>query len=134
MKRWIRRLVVVAVVLWATPAHAIVGLSGSTWGTAIQNFNDDRLQTLGYVNQGIDWFEKEGFKLNTYVQLRWQYQAHQGLYYNEWGPSLGIAVKKSFFRAGVEYYWEQVQWDEHHSHALVFVDWYYDWDLLKLFH
>jgi hypothetical protein len=134
MKRWVKYLVMSAVVLWAAPAHAIEGLTGSTWGTVIHNFDDDRLQTLGYVNQGIDWFEKAGFRLNTYAELRWQFQAHQGLYYNSWGPSLGVAVKKSHFRFGAEYYWERRQWSNNSGHALVFVDWYYDWDLLKLFH
>jgi hypothetical protein len=134
MRRWAAVLVVGAVVLWATPAFAIEGLTGSTWGTVIQNFNDDRFQTLGYLNQGIDWFEKEGYRLNTYGALRWRFQSNQGSYFNAWGPALGVSVKKSFFRFGAEYYWEWSESDNHNGRALIYGDWYYDWDLMKLFH
>lgn len=134
MRRWATYLVMGAVLLWAAPAHAIVGLTGSTWGTVIDNFNGDRLQTLGYLNQGIDWFEKEGYRLNTYGAIRWRYQSNEGADFNAYGPAVGISVKKSHFRFGAEYYWEWKESDNHNGRALIFGDWYYDWDLLDVFH
>jgi len=134
MKRWVKLLVLGAIMLWAAPAHAIVGLTGSTWGTVIDNFNGDRFQTLGYLYQGVDWYEKEGYRLNTYGAMRWRLQSNDGTYFNAYGPALGVSVKKSFFRFGAEYYWEYSQSDNHNGRALIYGDWYYDWDLLKFLH
>lgn len=114
-------------------AHAIEGLTGSTWGTVIHNFNDDRFQTLGNLEQGIDWFERQGYRFNTYTALRWRYQSNEGRFFNAWGPALGVAMKKSFMRVGAEYYWEHQQDDNGEGRALIFADWYYDWDLMTLF-
>jgi len=134
MKRWIWCFVVGTVLFWTGSAGAIEGLTGSSWGTVIQNFNGDRFQTLGYLSQGIDWFEKEGYRLNTYGALRWRYQSNEGTYFNAYGPALGVSVRKSFFRFGAEYYWEMDEAANHNGRALIYADWYYDWDLLKLFH
>lgn len=135
MTRWLAIAAFCAVMSWGGWAHAIEGLTGSTWGTVIHNFNDDRFQTLGNLSQGIDWFERSGYRLNTYSALRWRYQAHEGTFFNAWGPALGIAVKKSGVRLGAEYYWEVKQdpGRNHDGRALIFADWYYDWDLLKVF-
>ena len=132
MRRWLGMAAFSAVLLWSGWAHAIEGLSGSTWGTVLQNFNDDRFQTLGNLNQGIDWIERRGYRFSTYASLRWRYQSNEGQFFNVWGPALGVAMKKKLFRFGAEYYWERQQDDNHEGRALIFADWYYDWDLLKL--
>ncbi|MBI3621563.1 MAG: hypothetical protein HY208_05175 [Nitrospirae bacterium] len=134
MKRWLGCLVVGSVLVWTGSAHAIEGLTGSTWGTVIHNFNEDRFQSLGNVTQGIDWIEKGGYRLNTYGALRWRFQSNEGFYFNAWGPALGASIKKGPVRFGAEYYWEWSESKDHNGRALIFGDWYYDWDLLKLFH
>jgi hypothetical protein len=141
MKRWTGCLVVGVIVvvlggvglLWTGPAQAIEGLSGSTWGTTLYNFGHDDLQTMGSLNQGIDWFEKHGYRFTTFAALRWRYQSNEGQSFNAWGPALGASIKKGPVRFGAEYYWEQKQLSPNSDRALLFVDWYYDWDLLKLF-
>jgi len=138
MKQWMVGILVLgAVVLHAGAARAIEGLSGSTWGTVIENIGHEHFQTLGNLNQGIDWFEKDGYRLNTYVELRWRYQSTDGQFFNAYGPALGAAVKKGPLRLGAEYYWERDQSSNNAGNlddrALVFVDWYYDWDLMKIF-
>ena len=137
MKRWMGCLVVGAVLLWTGSAHAIEGLTGSSWGEVLNNFGHDHLQTLGNLNQGIDWWEKNGYRFNTYVSLRWRYQSSDGEYFNAYGPALGAAVRKGPIRLGAEYYWEHDQSSNRPGNeddrALIFVDWYYEWDLMKLF-
>ena len=132
MKKWLAVLVFFAIFYGGGEAFAIEGFSGSTWGTALHNFNDDRFQTLGNLTQGIDWFEFNGFLFTTFAEVRWRYQAHDGVHFNAWGPAVGVAVKKSSVRIGVEYYSEYKQDDDHEGRALIFMDWYYSWDLKKL--
>lgn len=138
MKRWAGCLVVVGLVLaWSGSAQAIEGLSGSTWGTVLYNFGHDDLQSLGHLKQGIDWWEKQGYRFSTYTALRWRYQSNEGQFFNAFGPALGAEIKKGPISVGAEYYWEHTQSSNNpgneNDRALIFVDWYYDWDLLKLF-
>jgi hypothetical protein len=133
MKKWLVLLAFCAVLSGGGVAYAIEGLTGSTWGTVLYNFGHDDLQTLGNLSQGIDWFEKRGYRFTTYAALRWRYQSNEGLTFNAWGPAVGAAVKKGNIRWGTEYFWERKQDSNNNKRALVFVDWYYDWDLLKWF-
>jgi hypothetical protein len=133
MKRWFGVLVVCAAVHVGGTAYAIEGFSGSTWGTMLHNFNDDRFQTLGNLNQGIDWVTFHGFLLTTFAEVRWRYQSNNGVDFNAWGPAVGVAVKRSSVRFGAEYYSEIKQnSDNHEGRAVIFMDWYYGWDLKHL--
>jgi hypothetical protein len=115
-------------------AQAIEGLTGSTWGTVLYNFGHEDLQSIGNLSQGIDWFERRGYRFTTYAALRWRYQSNDGAFFNAWGPAVGAAIKRGPVRLGTEYYWERTQTSpDVNNRALVFVDWYYDWDLLTLF-
>jgi hypothetical protein len=133
MKRWMVAATLAVLVSVGGNAHAIEGLTGSTWGTMLYNFGHDDLQTLGNFSQGIDWFEWRGSRFTTYAALRWRYQSNEGMTFNAWGPAVGAAIKRGPVRVGTEYYWEQLQVGTANNRGLVFVDWFHDWDLMTLF-
>ncbi len=134
MNKWLGLIVFCIVLHVGGSASAIEGLTGSTWGTVIHNFDSaDRLLVMGNLNQGIDWFEVKGVRFTTFAELRWRYLAPDGEFFNAWAPALGVSLSKWGLRLGAEYAWEKKFNEPDDNRALIFVDWYYGWDLKKLF-
>lgn len=112
----------------------VYGLPGSTWGTLTYDVNGiNGSGAMGYVNQGIDWIKLPGdVILNTFVELRHRSRTRNKPYYDAEGPAAGVEFKKSFLRAGADYYWERYPALHQSSERLeYYVSWYYYWDLLK---
>ena len=115
-------------------AHAIEGFSGSTWGTVFHEAAEDETFILSNINQGIDWFNYKGLRLVTFAQFRYRYLTPGGEFFNAYGPSLGISVRKWGVELGTEYIWQY----RDDSQGIVegprvFLEWYYGWDLKKVF-
>ena len=93
----------------SVPATAIEGLPGSTWGRA--SYDATGLTGSGFngwINQGIDWVKLPGdIIFNTYIEYRYKAREKQDDYYNVYGPAIGLELKKSDFRLGMDYYWEK---------------------------
>jgi len=112
----------------------IEGFSGSTWGRAVYDttgltgsgFN-------GWINQGIDWVKLPGdIIFNTYIEYRYKAREKQDDYYNVYGPAIGLELKKSVFRLGMDYYWEKYPVINQNSESFeIYLTWYYNWDLKK---
>jgi hypothetical protein len=123
--------------VWAvmcTPAFAIEGLPGSTWGHAAYEKSDIAGPgIMGYVNQGIDWVTLPGdLTLNTFAELRYRLRQNNKEFFNAYGPALGVELRHSPFRVGVDYYWEQYPELKETSNRLqLYLSWYYDWDLKR---
>lgn len=131
-------LLCVCIFFLSTPAHGIEGLSGSTWGNLTQSVNGlTGSGAQGWIKQGVDWFSlPDGILFDTYVEYRFQARTKQQQYYNAHGPVLGLELKKSSFRLGLDYYWEVYpDWPGgvQRSHNREFyLTGYYNWDVKKL--
>ncbi len=117
----------------ATPAGAI-DFPGSTWGQLTHDV--DRLSgsgTMGYINQGIDWTTLPGgFKFNTFAEFRYRLRSLNNEFFNAYGPAIGLQFKKSYFKFGMDYYWERYPMLSESTNKLqYFVNWYYDWNLKR---
>ncbi len=125
------------ILLLSTPASAIEGLPGSTWGTLTHANGVSGDGVMGWVNQGIDWTTLPGgITLNTYAEYRYRAQTKQKDYYNAYGPALGLEFRKWFLKLGTDYYWVTypywpggVQRSDNHEYYLTGYD---NWDLNKL--
>ncbi len=139
------RLAILRVILFclytlflSTPAHGIEGLSGSTWGNLTQSVNGlTGSGAEGWIRQGVDWFSLPGgITFDTYAEYRFRTRTKQQQYYNAQGPVLGLEFKKSSFRLGLDYYWEEYpDWPggTQRSHNREFyLTGYYNWDARKL--
>ena len=120
--------------LLGSPAFAIEGLPGSTWGHAAYEKSDIAGPgIMGYVNQGIDWVKLPGdLTLNTFAELRYRLRENNKEFYNAYGPAVGVELQRSPIHFGIDYYWEQYPELKETSDRLQFyVRWYYDWDLKR---
>ncbi len=120
----------------AGSAFELVGLPGSTWGTVTHDADGiSGAGTMGFVNQGIDWTKLPGgVTLNTFAEYRWRLRSKNKDFYNTEGPALGVELRKSYFRLGVDYYWEHfTEINTTSENKEVYLAWYYDWDLGKFF-
>jgi hypothetical protein len=117
-----------------SPAFAIEGLPGSTWGqTSYEKADLSGPAIQGYVNQGIDWVTLPGdLTLNTFVELRYRLRENNKEFFNAHGPVLGVELRRSPFHLGVDYYWEQYpELNERSNRLQFYLSWYYDWDLKR---
>lgn len=126
------RLAITCALVLSFPSlsFAIEGLPGSTWGHL--SHDTDGLTgsgAMGNVNQGIDWTRLSGdILLNTFVEYRYRTRSKLQEYYDAGGPAVGVELKKSFLRLGVDYYWERLPVrDENFQNREFYLSWYYDW-------
>lgn len=111
-------------------SHAIEGLPGSTWGHLSHDTNGlTGSGAMGNINQGIDWSTLPGgIALNTYAEYRYRSRTKEKLYYDAEGPVLGLELKKSFLKLGLDYYWERLpELGENFQNREFYLSWYYDW-------
>jgi hypothetical protein len=114
------------------PAQGIEGLPGSSWGYlthSVQGLTGSG--GAGWINQGIDWTTLPGdIIFNTYAEYRFRARTEQKDYYNSEGPAIGCELKKSFFRLGMDYYWERFpELDTYSNTREFYLTGYYNWDL-----
>lgn len=77
---------------WVSLNHDVGGITGSGG--------------MGWINQGVDWVILPGdITFNTYVEYGLRARSKEEEYFNAKGPSVGIELSKSYFTAGVDYYW-----------------------------
>jgi hypothetical protein len=122
----------------STPALGIESLPGSSWGILTHSSNSlTGSGGMGWINQGIDWFTLPGgITFNTYAEYRYRERSRQNDFYNAQGPAVGLEFKKSIFKAGMDYYWENLPrfpGGGGRSHNREFyLTGYYGWDVNKL--
>jgi|GEM_PF-1074334 len=113
----------------------IVGYPGSTWGFhATDCGGPEGFSTMGYFQQGIDWFILPGdIPFQTFGLYHWRLRSKNRPLYNEYGPAVGASLRHGPFEGGYDYNWQyypgirtMVQESE------IFVRWYYTWDLKHL--
>ena len=108
----------------------ILGLPGESWVKV--SYDLDLNTGIGlsfFINQGIDWVKLPGdIILNTYGEYRYSNRTSDSLYFNERGQALGIDLKKSPFKLGVEFYRQifSEQGKINFTGSAYFL-WYYDW-------
>ena len=114
---------------------AIEGLPGANW----VSLNDDvdgltGSGGMGWVKQGVDWTTLPGdINFNTYVEYGLRARNKKETYFNAQGPAVGLEFSKSYFSAGIDYYWvdfpKQNLQDEGYEYTL---GWYYSKDIEPL--
>ncbi len=106
--------------IWFNMAYDAKGLTGSGG--------------QGWINQGIDWFTLPGgVVFNTYAEYRYRHRTKENQFYDAQGPALGLEFKKSVFRLGMDYYWENdPKLPGRADYLELYLTWYVDWDLKKL--
>ena len=117
-----------------SPALAIEGLPGSTWGSVSQDADDiEGTGAIGYLNQGVDWTTLPGgVVLNTFAEFRYRLREGNKTYNNAYGPALGLELRKWSFHLGMDYYWQRFpELDESSNRLRYYLSWYYDWDLKR---
>lgn len=109
-------------------------LPGSTWGFVSYDMNSiNGSGAMGFVNQGIDWAVLPGdVVFNTFAEYRHRSRTRNKDYYDAEGPAIGIEFRKSYFRFGIDYYWERfTALGESSNKFQYYVTWFYDWNLKK---
>ncbi len=131
MRFWICWAVVLMISMGGI-AHAIEGLSGSTWGTVYHDTSSNETFFLGNIYQGIDWLSYKGFRLSTFASFRYRFLTPEGETFTAYGPSLGVAVRKWGVELGTEYFWQyRDTTNSIEDGPRVYMEWYYSWDLKK---
>ena len=131
-------IVLILCLIFSTNAFGfdVKEIPGSTWNqiTLETNGLTRGLSTIGYINQGIDWGTLPGdITFNTFGEFRYRLRSRKQKYYNAYGPAIGVEFKKSVFRLGTDYYWEQFPEQREESNKLQFyLSGYYDWNLEKI--
>ncbi|MBI4665580.1 MAG: hypothetical protein HY751_04125 [Nitrospinae bacterium] len=107
-------------------------LPGSFWGAI--SYDNDKISgsgVMGFINQGIDWIILPGdIAVNTYAEYRHRSRNENQKYYDAGGPAVGLELRKSPVRLGVDYYWERLPvLGESSERAQIYFGWYFDWNL-----
>ena len=108
----------------------IVGLSGFTYGAMSHDLQGATGTGASMVlNQGIDLVKLPwDVLLRTYGELSYRTRSKDFNYYDLFGHSLGIELKKSIFRLGAEYVSEQYTTrNKLDTGPHLFLGWYHDW-------
>lgn len=130
---WMRTVLLCGLIFFvSTPAQGIEALPGSTWGNlthSVQGLTGS--SGIAWINQGIDWTKLPGdITVNTYVEYRYRARTEQNDYFNSEGPAIGCELKKSYFRLGIDYYWERFpKLDTYSNNREFYLNGYYSWDL-----
>ena len=82
-----------------------IGYPYFSWGEISQGWGDKGLEegllVEGYVEQGIDWFEKNDWVFNTFIGLRFNFSSESEDYWNNRvGPWIGIKASHPFWSPG----------------------------------
>ncbi len=134
MRFWVYSVVAWAVISLGGMTHAVENISGSTWGTVVYDAGEDEKFTIGNINQGIDWLDYHGLRLRTFAQFRYRFLTPEGETFNTFGPSLGVSLKKWGLELGAEYFWQYRDSTEAiEDGPRYFLEWYYGWDLKRIF-
>jgi len=108
----------------------IVGLSGFSYGAMSHDLQGATGTGASMVfNQGIDLVKLPwDVLLRTYGELSYRTRSKDFTYYDLFGHSLGIELKKSIFRLGAEYVSEQYTTrSKLDTGPHLFLGWYHDW-------
>ncbi|MDH3973126.1 MAG: hypothetical protein OEV42_02495 [Deltaproteobacteria bacterium] len=106
----------------------------STWGKLSHDGNGiTGSSAMGWIQQGIDWFTLPGgIMVDTYLKYSYRGRTKEEDYFNSQGPSVGLEFSKSYFKAGISYYWEEYpKLNERQDTAQYYFGWYYYWDLME---
>ncbi len=128
--------------LYAVQTQAIEGFPGKTWGEIQRDFpldsrtiNNSILQ--GWIEQGIYWCSWNDIKLDTYGNLRYNWDEKGLDWDNTVGPGVGIALERffpkgAFVRGAIEYDYDRL-WKSGTTNqkAIIYISWYGWWDLSK---
>lgn len=134
MKKIVSGIVCMIVLCLPLYANAEIGYSGASWGELRHEAGDGIDNTLlyGWIDQGIDWTEKKGFRVSTYGVLRYKLDTRKLWYNNSIAPGLGIAVRKRAIKIGAEYIWERYfESDTSENKAVIYINWWTGWDLKR---
>ena len=110
------------------------GFPFATWGKLSHDGNGITGSSgMGWIQQGIDWFRLPGdILVDTYVKYSYRARTKEEDYFDAQGPSVGLEFSKSYFKAGISYYWEEYpKLGERQETAQYYLGWYYYWDLMK---
>ncbi len=107
--------------LWFQTTHDVSGINGS----GIQ-FS---------LNQGINLYRfPKDIDLNAYVEYNYRSRDKNQKYYDANGPAVGIEVRYSSFRAGIDYFWESLPPLNESSYRFqIYLSWFVTWDLKNYF-
>lgn len=108
----------------------VLGFPTTTWGQVTDDFNFvEGLGTMGFVNQGIEWFKfADGVVFRTVAAFKWRYRAKNQSTYNLNGPSVAAEIGSHYIDLGAEYGWWRypginLQQNEFRIYASIYVDW-----------
>jgi hypothetical protein len=130
-------LLLIGMLALPSPAWAIEGLSGSTWGMFLYEMRSggpSGVSALGWIRLGIDWRKRDDYTLSTFAQIDWRFQSNRegNEFFNAFGPTVGLSIEKKPFRFGLGYKWERYpERDFTDNRAIAFIEWYHGWDLMK---
>jgi len=142
MKYYLILLLTVVWLAFPSPAPAIEGLPGSTWGTIYEDLphpgtNDTILN--GWVRQGIAWKKwGEGdtkLVLDTYGTVRYYWDSRRFDWYSDIGPGGGVSLDLStphgpLISLGAEYIY-QINYVSHTNqpYTNLYLNWYHWWNI-----
>lgn len=123
-------------------ATAIEGFPGRTWGELRYELPErgsgqENAILMGWIEQGVYWFNLNDLKLNTYGTVRYKWDEERLDWNNSIGPGVGIALEKVFpkgpyVRGGVEFIWDELfESGPSEKKAVIYLNWYGAWDLRK---
>ena len=80
-----------------------LGYPYSSWGELSYGWGDvdEGLLLEGYVEQGVDWVQKNQWIIDTFIGLRFNASSEQGAYWNnKIGPWIGLKVSHPIWSPG----------------------------------
>lgn len=88
---------------------SILGLPTTSWGQLFYDFNNlEGLGSLGWINQGISWFQfPKNIIFKTLALYHWRIRSKNSKYYNVHGPGIGIELERYGLNFGAEYSWKR---------------------------
>jgi len=143
MKRFIIVLLAVLWLVLPSPASAIDGFPGSTWGDLhweSPHPGENDVVLSGWVRQGIGWKRWEiggdmSLTLDTYATVRYYADTHGFDWFNYFGPGGGVSLDLSAphgpsVSAGAEYIHQMnFRSSTERPYAALYLNWYHWWDL-----
>jgi hypothetical protein len=116
-------------------AHKALAVPATVWARVEKDFNGiEGFGSIGWVEQGVDWTKLPGgVTFETFGAFRWILRSLNDQYYDEYGPALGVQLKRGPLDLDLEYAWRYYpHLREYQNGPQIFLTWYFDWDLAKL--
>jgi hypothetical protein len=110
----------------------IKGFPGSFWGQVTDDVDSlVGTGTMGYINQGVDWTTLPGgIVFNSFAEIRWRFRSENRDYFDAYSEAMGVELKKSAFRLGINYLWEKYpELNDYSDKFQFYLTWYTDWNL-----